>query len=159
MMDRILRFFVQILLALWLGGGIFLAAFAAPAAFRVAPTPSVAGDFVGVMLVAWSLISLLVPLVLIVIEWARNRLGSGFRIIVLAFTIGLATAQAVVDYRVQEIRRSSPVAIENLGPKDPVRENFGRMHGVAMLLMLLQLLAAAGVATSLSEFRWRETRG
>ena len=115
---------------------------AASAAFRAAPTPSAAADVVGAMLSRWHYIALAAPIALFFLELARIR-----RVVILV-TFGallLAATQAVIDLRIRQIRLNSPIAISSLDPADPVRRRFGALHGVSMMLLLAQAIAAAVV--------------
>jgi hypothetical protein len=53
----------------------------------------------------------------------------------------------VVDALTRRARRLAGGAIDALPPADPRRRRFAALHGIAMLLLLLQVLAAgAGLA-------------
>lgn len=113
---------------------------AASAAFRAAPNATVAADVVGVMLARWHYIALAAPIALFFIELARLRR----LVIVVAFaSLLLAATQSVVDLRIREIRFNSPIPISSLDATNPVRRRFGALHGMSMLLLLAQTLAAA----------------
>jgi hypothetical protein len=128
--------------ALWLGSAFFLM-LAASAAFRVSPNATAAADVVGAMLARWHYIALAAPLALFALELRGAR---KFMLVVLFAGILLAAAQAFVDVRIRTIRDSSTVPISELAKEDPVRRKFGALHGVSMLLLLLQAIAAAVVA-------------
>ena len=49
------------------------------------------------------------------------------------------------DLRIREIRLTSGVPISSLDPSDPVRQRFGKLHGISMILLLAQALAGAVV--------------
>lgn len=131
--------------AIWLGSGLFLIAIAAPAAFQGAPNSSVAADVVGIMLSRWHYLALGAPLLLLFLDWRRGRV---YVLSIVFVGILLAAAQAVTDLRIRSIRASSTVAISDLSPDDPVRRQFGRLHGVSSLLLLMQVIAA-GVALAM----------
>jgi hypothetical protein len=117
---------------------------AASAAFRVAPNATVAADVVGAMLSRWHYIALAAPIALFFIELTRMRRV----VIVVSFAaLLLAATQAVVDLRIRQIRLNS-VAISTLDPADPVRRRFGRLHGVSMMLLLAQAIAAGVVVAA-----------
>jgi hypothetical protein len=130
--------------ALWLGSGFFLM-LAAAAAFRAAPNPTAAADVVGAMLTRWHYIALAAPLLLFALELRSVR---RVVLIVLFLALMLAAAQAFVDLRIRTIRLMSPVSISSLDRNHPARKQFGMLHGVSMLLLLLQTLAAAGVVAA-----------
>lgn len=115
---------------------------AASAAFRVSPNPAVAADVVGAMLSRWHYIALAAPIALFFIELTRIRRV----VIVVAFTaLLLAATQAVVDLRIRQIRLSSHTPISSLDPADPIRRRFGALHGVSMMLLVAQAIAAGVV--------------
>jgi hypothetical protein len=118
---------------------------AASAAFRVAPNATAAADVVGAMLARWHYIALAAPLALFALTLRHAR---RFVLIVLFAALLLAAAQAFVDLRIRAIRMTSPVAISSLDREDPVRKRFGALHGVSMLLLLLQSIAAAVVVAA-----------
>ena len=87
----------------------------------------------------WHYIALLAPLALIILEWRRAKTRMQF---VLFAAIVLASAQALADTRIRMIRQQSIVPISSLSPADPVRRNFGMLHGVSSLLLIAQLVLA-----------------
>jgi hypothetical protein len=138
---RSLRILRRLVFALWIGGGVFFAAIAAPVAFRNAPNSAVAADFVGAMLGRWHYIAVIAPLALLLFEWYARRLAQGAIVILLAIAAVAGAAQAGVDLRVRSIRASS-VPISELAREHPVRRQFGALHGVSSMLLLLQLITA-----------------
>ena len=135
--------FAKLLAALWFGAGAFIL-IAAAAIFRAADSPTTAANVVGAMLTRWHYLALLIPVALVFL--LRNRARS----IVLAalFTaIILASVQAFVDLRIRQIRASTPVAISALDRDDPLRRQFGMLHGLSSLLLVVQVLAAAAVVS------------
>lgn len=134
----------RLVAALWLGSAFFLM-LAASAAFRSAPNPTVAADVVGAMLNRWHYVALAAPLILFVLELRSPR---RLVLIVLFAAIALAATQAVVDLRIRSIRNSSVVAISDLDRDDPLRRRFGALHGISMLLLLLQAVAGGVVVAS-----------
>ena len=139
-MDRLQR----LIAALWLGSAFFLM-LAASAAFRAAGHPTVAADVVGAMLTRWHYIALAAPLLLFALELRRVR-----RLVLIALFLGLllAAAQSLVDLRIRSIRAASVVPVSELDRNDPVRRRFGALHGISMVLLLAQTLAAAAVVIS-----------
>lgn len=131
--------------AIWLGSGLFLIAVAAPAAFRVAPSSTVAADLVGAMLMRWHYIALGAPLLLLILDWRRGRI---YVLLIVFIAIVLASGEVAADLRIRSIRASTPVPITELPREDPIRRQFGRMHGISTLLLLMQVIAA-GVALAM----------
>ena len=131
----------RLIAALWLGSAFFLM-LSASAAFRAAGNTSIAADVVGSMLTRWHYIALAAPLALFALELRRVR---PLILIVLFVAIVLAAAQSFVDLRIRSIRQSSPVSISDLDREHPVRRRFGMLHGISMVLLLTQTLAAATI--------------
>lgn len=141
---------VALIQGLWFGAGAFLVFVAAPAAFGVAPSREVAGNVVGAMLARWHVLALAAPLVLLLLEWKRHDLERTFRVVVLAAALLLASGQVGADLRVRAMRSRSAAPISELSPSSPTRVAFGRLHGISMLLMTLQVICAGlAVATGL----------
>ncbi|HEX6159367.1 MAG TPA: MbtH family protein, partial [Thermoanaerobaculia bacterium] len=90
-------------------------------------------------------LALAAPLALFVLGLRSARRAV---LITLFVAIVLAAAQAFVDLRIRAIRASSVVPISSLEPNDPVRRRFGALHGVSMLLLAFQTVAAAVVVMS-----------
>ena len=134
----------RLISALWLGSAFFLM-LAASAAFRNAPNPTVAADVVGAMLSRWHYIALAAPLILFALELRNVR---KVVLVVLFAAIVLAAMQAFIDLRIRTIRGSSVVPISELAREDPVRRTFGALHGVSMMLLLAQAIAAAVVVAA-----------
>ena len=117
----------------------------ASAAFRAAGNTSIAADVVGSMLTRWHYIALAAPLLLFALEFRRGR---PLILIVLFVAIVFAAGQSFVDLRIRSIRRESPVSISELDRSDPVRRQFGALHGLSMALLLAQTLIAATIVLS-----------
>jgi MbtH protein len=118
---------------------------AASAAFRAAGSPTIAADVVGSMLTRWHYIALAAPLALFAIELRKVRRA----ILIVAFTsLILGALQSFVDLRIRAIRNSSVVPVSELDRTDPVRRHFGMLHGVSMMLLALQAVAAAYVVAA-----------
>lgn len=129
---------------MWLGSAVFLM-LAASAAFRAAPNATAAADVVGAMLARWHYIALGAPLILFALELRRaHRL----MLIVLFIAIVLAALQVFADLRIRSIRMTSSVPISELDRGDPVRRRFGMLHGVSMMLLVLQTAAAVTVVAA-----------
>jgi hypothetical protein len=127
--------------ALWLGSGFFLI-LAASAAFRAAGDPFVAANVVGAMLTRWHYIALFAPVLLLILEWRRQR----NRIVLLLFiAIIVAAMESMIDVRIAAMRQQSIVPISSLGRNNPVRRQFGILHGLSTLLLLVDVAAAAAI--------------
>lgn len=126
---------------LWLGSAFFMM-LAASAAFRAAATPTEAADVVGAMLTRWHYIALAAPLLLFALELRRVRFGV---LVVLFVAIVAASLQGFADVRIRHIRWASDVPISHLDRSNPIRRQFGMLHGISSGLLLVQAVLAAAV--------------
>jgi hypothetical protein len=134
----------RLIRALWLGSGVFLL-LTANAAFNAAGTTTDAANVVGAVLTRWHYIALLAPLLLMFLEWRRSR---PIMLVILFIAVMLASFQALLDTRIRMIRGSSYVPISSLPSDDPVRRQFGILHGMSSILLIGQVIAAAAVVAS-----------
>ena len=118
---------------------------AASAAFRSSPNATVAADVVGAMLARWHYIALGGPLLLFALELRHAR---KLVLIVLFVALVIAALQSLVDLRIRSIRQMSRVPISEMDRSDPVRRRFGALHGLSMMLLLLQTIAAVTVVAA-----------
>jgi hypothetical protein len=138
----------RIVAAIWLGSGVF-AVLAASAAFRSAGDPFAAANVVGAILTRWHYIALIAPLLLLFLDWRGQR---GLMVVVLFVAILLGALESMIDVRIAAMRRRSIVPISSLSRGDPVRRQFGMLHGISTLLLLADI-AAAAVAVALEPRR------
>lgn len=133
-----------VLLSVWFGGGVFLAAVGTPAAFAGAPDRVTAGSIAGMMLSRWHYVSLLAPALLLVLEFPEGFRRTT-RIALLVVAIAAAAAQTGVDLKLRNMRANSAIGISNLPEGDPTRRTFGMLHGVSAGLFSIELLCALGL--------------
>lgn len=145
--ERFVTVLARLLLSVWLGGGLFLAFVAAPAAFSAASTRDSAATIVGTMLSRWHWIAVLAPLVMLL----SGRFRRKWPLVLIVVAVVLANAQWLVDNRIQDLRASVEGSISELDETDSVRRRFGALHGVSMTLMLGQLLCGTGVLVGSSQ--------
>jgi hypothetical protein len=136
----------RLIQALWLGSGAFLM-LTASAAFSAASNTTDAANVVGAVLTRWHYIGLFAPLLLLFLEWRRSRPAM---LVILFIAILLASFQALIDTRIRVMRNESYVAISSLPHDDPVRRQFGILHGMSQLFLIGQVIAA-GVAVATRE--------
>jgi hypothetical protein len=136
----------RLIRAVWLGSGAFLI-LTASAAFGAAGNATDAANVVGAVLIRWHYIALFAPLLLLFLEWRRSR---PFMLIILFVAIVLASFQGLLDTRIRMIRLDSPVPISSLSLNDPVRRQFGLLHGMSSLFLIGQVIAA-GVAVAMRD--------
>jgi hypothetical protein len=138
------RAITRLIQAVWLGSGVFLT-LTASAAFSAAGNTTDAANVVGAILMRWHYIALFAPLLLLFLEWRRSR---AVMLVLLFIAILLASFQALLDTRIRMLRAESIVPISSLSHDDPVRRQFGLLHGASTLFLLGQVLAAGtAVAT------------
>jgi hypothetical protein len=124
-----------VIAAFWFGAGVFLI-IAASAAFRAAGDPITAGNVVGAMLTRWHYIALGAPLLLLAIEWRRMRTAV---ILIVFMAILFAALESLIDIRIHAMRISGD------------RRFFGLLHGISSLLLIGQVLAAAGAVGAIEK--------
>jgi hypothetical protein len=132
-------------LAVWFGGGI-ATTLATSAVFARAESRKAAGDLAGAILRRTNALRWIasVCFAIAAVEGARGPatwFGAACLLLqVIALPVDLAT---------RRIRREVGGSIDTLEAGDPRRRRFGALHGIAMLLLLLQVLVgAAGLAAS-----------
>ena len=142
-----------VLLAAWLGAAVLAAAVVAPAAFAVLPSRALAGALVGRVLPPLFLAGIAVGLAACALQWGEGGAGRGLRLALpVVVALGCAAAQLGVAPRIARVRAEIGPSVEALAPTDPRRREFGRLHGVSVLLLGAAGLAAAGAlaATALA---------
>lgn len=143
-----IRYLYRLLLSLWLGALVAFGAVFAPALFRVL-TPAQAGSVVRQVIPVLDAFALFAgPALIALALWREGRpRGRGaVRVALLSVMAGLALASAaVVTPRMAELRTAAGDQLSKLPSDDPVRREFGRLHGVSTGLMLGQLLLGLGV--------------
>jgi hypothetical protein len=134
-----------ILLSAWLGAAILVAAVVAPAAFRVLPSRTLAGAIVGAVLPVIFVVGLVLAIVVGILSWRqKGRLRVGIAASVAAMILGCGFAQFGIEPRIEAVRASISGPVDSLDPSDPRRTQFGRLHGVSVMLMGVAMLGAAG---------------
>ena len=138
-------------LAFWFGGGL-ATFFATSAVFARAKDRKLSGDLAGAILARTSDARSVTAFVFI----GAGLLAVGDHawwkpaVTALCFACVLLQGVAVVvDALTRRARRQAGGSLDALPPGDPRRRRFAALHGVAMLLLLLQVLAAgAGLLLS-----------
>ena len=97
------------------------------------------------MLAAWHYLALILPLLLLALEWRRAR---AVVMTILSVGIIVAALQVVTDLRIRAIRASSAVPITELARGNPVRRRFGLLHGISSLLLLGQAVIAGAAVVA-----------
>jgi hypothetical protein len=140
-------------LAVWLGAGVFMAAAVAPAAFAVLPTRALAGVLVARILPPLLYSGMFVAVACSTFELVRGRTFASRTRHVMAVVIMLScgVGQFIVDPRIDRIRSQIPGAVESLSIADPRRVEFGRLHGLSVVLLGVAMLAAVTSIVLLSK--------
>jgi len=134
----------RLIQAFWLGSGVFLM-LTASAAFNAASNTTDAANVVGAVLTRWHYIALLAPLLLMFLEWRRSR---PVMLVILFIAVLFASLQGLLDTRIRMIRDSSAAPISSLSQDDPLRRQFGMLHGMSSMLLIGQVIAAAAVVAT-----------
>lgn len=120
-------------------GSGFFSALAASAAFGAVTNRTIAADVVGAILTRWHYIALLAPLALFLLELKRLR---PWVLTTLFAAITLASMQGFADLRIRSIRLALDYPVSYLDPGDPLRRQFGMLHGLSTALLILQIVLA-----------------
>jgi len=134
----------RLIQAFWLGSGVFLM-LTASAAFNAANNTTDAANVVGAVLTRWHYIALLAPLLLMFLEWRRSR---PLMLVILFVAVLFASLQGLLDTRIRMIRDRSAAPISSLSQDDPLRRQFGMLHGMSSMLLIGQVIAAAAVVAT-----------
>jgi uncharacterized membrane protein len=153
----VLRVASLVVLSLWIGGLATLGFVAAPAIFTTLEAQDPAGGRAAAGLVfgavfarfqtwAWVLGGLLILLL-----GARALLGPrprrlGWRVWTIATMLALSLYTAFsLTPRIDQIRRETAGSIASLPDTDPRKKEFGRLHGLSNIIMLLTLVGGVGL--------------
>jgi hypothetical protein len=126
--------------AVWFGGGI-ATALATSAVFARAESRKTAGDFAGAILRRTNALRVAAALCFVVAALLGAR---GIATWLGAACVLLQVLAVPVDVATRKIRREVGGGIDTLDASDPRRRRFGALHGLAMLLLLLQVLLSGG---------------
>ena len=133
-------------IAAWLGAALFFAGVVAPAAFDVLPTSELAGRVVARSL-SWLNVAGVVLGVLLAAYTAgemRGRMSRRPRIIeygaVALFLVANVATEFVINRRIAGLRAANDIA--SLAADDPVRAEFGMLHGASVIVFAAGVVAA-----------------
>lgn len=143
-----------LLSALWIGGLAALGGVAAPAVFAVLQTHdpvagrTLAGEVFGAVLLRYQYLLWMTGGLQLILLAARTRLGRRprrhtlqFAILVGMLAVSSYTALAIAP-RIDRIRQSSPTTMAMLPDTDPVKREFGMLHGLSNGLLALAFAGA-----------------
>lgn len=143
-MTKALRHYGRaLLLAMWVGAAVFFAAVVAPGAFRVLPSTELAGRVVGHALTWLNITGALLSFALAAYALIGTRERRHSRIEHLALWTmfaALASTEFVINRRIAHLRAEYVIA--SLAVTDPVRAEFGMLHGASVIVFGIAFLAA-----------------
>jgi uncharacterized membrane protein len=149
MMNVVLRFIYLLSIALWLGGMAFFSFMAAPSIFKVLPREE-AGKVVSDIFPKYywqGFICGAIALVTSVALGVRDRwnmLLIARTIMIGVMVIGILYAVVILQPKIQAVKAQT-TSFESLAPTDPLRLEFGRLHGrsfsVNAAVLLLGVIA------------------
>ena len=149
---------LAVLIAAWLGATTLFAAVVAPALFAVLPSRALAGLVVGRTLPVLFIAGIVVGTAVFAVALAR-RPAARLRLACAAggacMVLACSAAQFVVGTRIHRVRAAIGGSLDALEPGDPLRAEFGRLHGVSVGLLGL---AALGGVVALAACGLRATR-
>lgn len=153
----VLRVASLIVLALWTGGLAVLGFVAAPAIFTTleAQDPAggrgLAGLVFGAVFARFQTWAWILGGVLILLLGARALLGPrprrlGWRLMTIAIMLALSLYTAFgLAPRIDGIRRETSGSVSALPDTDPRKQEFGRLHGLSNIFMLITLVGGVGL--------------
>lgn len=131
------------LLAAWLGAAIFSVAVVAPGAFAVLPSRALAGAVVGRTLAVLNVSGFVIGLLFLVLTFFNRRVSAWFeRAMLLLVALTCAIGQWVITARLETLRATIGRPVDELAPTNPLRVEFGALHGVSVLVLGVGMLAA-----------------
>lgn len=146
-----------IVLAAWLGAVLVVAAVVAPAAFDVLPTRTLAGALVGRVLPALFWSGMIVGVLVLWMGWRlpdpRARAASA-----LVLVAACVVAQLVIAPSIERVRAAIGGPMDALDPTNPLRQSFGRLHGLSVACLGAGGLAALVILVLLVRLATRSTR-
>jgi uncharacterized membrane protein len=133
MLTVILRFIYLLSIALWIGGMAFFSFVAAPSIFHVLPREE-AGKVVAAIFPKYywqGIICGAIALATSVVLGMRERwniLLIARTITIVVMLIGVLYSVAILQPKIQAVK-AQVTSFESLSPTDPLRLEFGRLHG------------------------------
>lgn len=153
----LLRFASVLVLAIWVGGLATLGSLAAPEIFNVLERHDpergrvLAGEVFGAVFQRFQRATWVLGALLIALYGLRALLGPrprqlGLRVWTATGLLAMSLAGGLfIAPRIDAIRRATSLPVASLPDGDGTRAEFGRLHGLSTGLMLLTLLAGAGL--------------
>lgn len=144
----VIRFFYRLVVGVWMGGLLCFGAVLAPALFRVL-TPEQAGSVVREVFPSLDVFALVAGVMLVALSVAHDGVPRSWlhriRVVVLSVMFGCAAVSFWwVTPKMEALRRQANDSVSALPKEDPVRRQFGALHGVSATLMLAELAFGLG---------------
>jgi hypothetical protein len=132
------------LLAVWLGAAIFVTAVVAPSAFDVLPTRALAGALVGRTLAVLNVSGFAIGMLLLIVSFLKSarRFAWLERALLAIVALACGAGQWVITARLERLRALMGRPIDELAANDPLRAEFGALHGVSVLVLGAGMLAS-----------------
>ena len=127
-------------LAVWFGSGI-ATVLATSAVFARAESRKAAGDIAGAILRRTNALRAVAAICFVLAALLGAR---GPATWLGGVCIVLQLIAVPVDLATRKMRRDLGGSVDALEPGDPRRRRFGALHGIAMLLLLLQVMISGG---------------
>jgi len=146
-----------LILAIWVGGLAVLGFVAAPTIFSTieaqdpAAGRALAGLVFGAVFARFQYAAIGLGLLLAAVLVLRARFGPpparlAWRLWIVATMIGIGAATAfIIGPRIDHIRQEVTGTVAALPDTDPRKSEFGRLHGLSNIFMLLTLVAGVGL--------------
>ena len=156
-MMTLLRFVAVLALAVWVGGLVTLGVLTAPVLFTVLESRDalagreMAGLLFGSIFREFQFLSWAMGGVLLTSLGLRAALGPRPSRMALRIwtSVAMLAMSAVTTYviipRIDAIRTNTPGPIAALAAEDPVRAEFGRLHGISNILALVTVVGGLGL--------------
>lgn len=153
----LLRAASLLILAIWVGGLAVLGLLAAPSIFATLESHDPAGgralaaQVFGNVFLRFDYLALALGGALIALLLARSLLGPrprrlSWRIWTIAVMLSLTAATVfVLAPRIDRIRQDTTGTIAALPDSDPRKAEFGRLHGLSGILMIVTIVAGSGL--------------
>lgn len=147
MTKALLHHWRVLLLAMWVGAAVFFVAVVAPGAFRVLPTTELAGRVVAHALGWLNIAGVVLSFSMWVYAWIEMRGAVGKQrpskvehLALWTMFAGLVSTEFVINRRIARLRAEYSIA--SLDVSDPVRAEFGMLHGASVIVFGIAFLAA-----------------
>ncbi len=128
---------------------VFFSAAVAPALFRIIPERSLAGEIVGTLLpmlyISGMAVAVLAAIALLISRSPGTRSQMAGATSALLMLLSLSVAHGVIGGRIADVRSRAGGALDALPPGDPLRQQFGALHGYSVVALGIAVAAALGL--------------